>query len=528
MDTELWESKIRLLGRITQSEHEFLLETLRSSPSELQCVHDDEKWHLLSHYTQVLSEGMPVDEINYLKQRKALSLPCPHIRDELFANFLRYVYPSTPFLDIDNFYLRNLDGDNLESGKRSLLLTQAVLYAGSQFTDLSTLKELGFDSRRKACQHFHGNVKMIRCLGIDKDVYSNISACLLMNGSQSDAGEEINPRYWIDQAVSLAFRIGLHRRNPKYQTDSSRARLQTRLWWSCYTKDRLSSFPNLERSRIMDTEYSITALRRQDFEKAILHPKITIFAEDFVREYNALVLSSVQLVRLCILIGRVVETLQIAEPLHKDLRDYVSSGSNTKTEPTPVFRPVLNHRQQHLSVEDRAQLAGLRISRTGGRLQLIQSSFSRIVCGVSMCVGCHWPGDGNPSITNVDCQQEKSIGKILGSTRARSMASLSRLLGEVLRKDLVSYLPTEAAGFLNAAIRLHHPRDSIASGHSTKGNPGIRVFIEAERILRARSWTLAKECVEDWVETPAGDLAQARSEGNELNDGFTEQSISPS
>ncbi|RVX68254.1 hypothetical protein B0A52_07257 [Exophiala mesophila] len=278
----------------------------------------------------------------------------------------------------------------------------------------------------------------------------------------------------------------------------------------------------------MDTEYSITALRRQDFEKVIFHPKITIFAEDFVHEYSALVSSSVQLVRLCVLIGRVVETLQLAEPLHEDLLDHVSWGSDSKTAPPAVSRSVLKHRQQHLSVEDRSQLAIVRIPRTGGRLQLIQASFSRIVYGVSICVGCPWPGDGHAGITNVDCQQEKSTGEILGNTRARYMASMSRLLGELVRKDLVPYLPIEAAGFLNAAIRLHHPRGSKLSGHSTKCHPGIRVFIEAERILRARSWTQAEECVEDWIETSAGDLPQARSEGDELNYGFTKQSVSPS
>ena len=154
------ESTIRLLGRMTDSEHDFLLSTLQDSHSELQCVHDDGKWHLLSHYTHVLGEQMPVNDLEYLIQKKALSLPCSHIRDELFANFLRYVYPLTPFLDIDDFYTRNLDGESMRPGDGSLLLTQAILYAGSQFTDLSTFQELGFDSRREACQHFRENVRV--------------------------------------------------------------------------------------------------------------------------------------------------------------------------------------------------------------------------------------------------------------------------------------------------------------------------------------------------------------------------------
>ncbi|KAI1620065.1 hypothetical protein EDD37DRAFT_613324 [Exophiala viscosa] len=536
MDRGPLESTIRLLGRMTDSEHDFLLSTLQDSHPEVHCVHDDGKWHLLSHYTHVLGEQMLVNDLDYLIRRKALSLPCSHIRDELFANFLRYVYPLTPFLDIDDFYTRNMDGESMRPVDGSLLLTQAILYAGSQFTDLSTFQELGFDTRREACQHFRENVRVenpdpiIQCLGIDTNAFSNISACLVMSDWPYDTGEEeTNHRYWIDQAVSLAFRMGLHKRNPDCRSESSRDKLQRRLWWSCYTKDRLSSFPHLERSRIMDTEYDIPPLKSQDFAEAIYHPKIRIVAEDFVDEYNALVQGSVQLARLCIVLGRVVETFPItASLLRKGRRGRVSRTSNSKKGVSPVSGAEVIQCKRALTVEDEKELKTLIcIPCTSGRLQLIQSSFSRIICGVCLCVACNWPNDSNANITNHDYQQEKSVKKTPGRARAQSIVSLSRLLGELFRKDLLLYLPPQAAGFLNTAVRLHHPQGTTSSRHSIKAMQGLKTLIQAVKILGARYQRQLEGCDDALVGTVATGLTRARSEEHQSMHGFPEQTISP-
>ena len=344
-----------------------------------------------------------------------------------------------------------------------------------------------------------------------------------------DAGEEeTNHRYWIDQAVSLAFRIGLHKRNPDCRTESSRDKLQRQLWWSCYTKDRLSSFPHLERSRIMDTEYDIPPLKSQDFAEAIYHPKIRIVAEDFVDEYSALVQGSVQLARLCIVLGRVVETFPItASLLRKGRRGRVSRRSNSKKE----VPPEVSHCKLALSVEDEKELKTLIcIPCTDGRLQLIQSSFSRIICGVCLCVACNWPNDSNANSTNHDCQQEKSVKKTPGRARAQSIVSLSRLLGELFRKDLLLYLPLETAGFLNTAIRLHHPQGSRSSQHSIKAMQGLKTLMQAGKILGARSQRQLEACDDDLVgtvATVATGLTRARYEENESIHGFSEQTISP-
>lgn len=93
-----------------------------------------------------------------LVAREALRVPEAALRDELLLAFVLYVHPYWPVLDLQNL----LDAVYLQpdSGQCSLLLFQAVMFAGSAFVDMRLLQKMGFASRRSARKALFDKVKV--------------------------------------------------------------------------------------------------------------------------------------------------------------------------------------------------------------------------------------------------------------------------------------------------------------------------------------------------------------------------------
>jgi hypothetical protein len=92
------------------------------------------------------------DELRYLKRKGALQIPQYRLRYEIFRSFLKFVYPYLPVIDVLEF-LQAI----YENGNRSvsLLLFQAVMFAGSAFVDIEYLISAGYSSRRAARKAFY-------------------------------------------------------------------------------------------------------------------------------------------------------------------------------------------------------------------------------------------------------------------------------------------------------------------------------------------------------------------------------------
>jgi hypothetical protein len=96
-------------------------------------------------------------DIHYLHQKGALSVPEPELRDALIEAYLLYVYPCYPVLDLEA-----LD-EALQGGSGhsfSLLVFQAVLFAGSCWVDIKLLRKLRFLTRLEARRAFYQKVRV--------------------------------------------------------------------------------------------------------------------------------------------------------------------------------------------------------------------------------------------------------------------------------------------------------------------------------------------------------------------------------
>lgn len=100
----------------------------------------------------------PLD-IDYLFVQGALSLPDAPLQNALLQSFFEFVHPYMPFENVHKL-LKVLEDKTGKSGKISLLLFQAFMFAGTAFVDIKLLKTAGYSNRRAARKAFFQRVKV--------------------------------------------------------------------------------------------------------------------------------------------------------------------------------------------------------------------------------------------------------------------------------------------------------------------------------------------------------------------------------
>lgn len=114
---------------------------------------------LLPAYIKPLPPRMTADDIQYLWKKGALSIPDTIFRNALLQAYIEYVHPYMPLIELHDF-LRMIEKNDGENGKISLVLFQAVMFAGTAFVDMSLLKSAGFTTRKAARKAFYQKARV--------------------------------------------------------------------------------------------------------------------------------------------------------------------------------------------------------------------------------------------------------------------------------------------------------------------------------------------------------------------------------
>ena len=104
---------------------------------------------ILPNYIKPLPPRITTDDIEYLDKKGALSIPKKPLRNALLRAYVEYVHGYMPLLDLHDLLDAVARDDG--AGKRiSLLLFQAVMFAGTAFVDMEQLRNAGFATRKDA------------------------------------------------------------------------------------------------------------------------------------------------------------------------------------------------------------------------------------------------------------------------------------------------------------------------------------------------------------------------------------------
>ncbi|KAI9778330.1 MAG: hypothetical protein M1839_008117 [Geoglossum umbratile] len=266
--------------------------------------------HVLPAFIKPLPARIVPDDVEYLAKKGALTIPEVGLRNELLRTYLEYVHPYMPLLEVHDF-LSIIERGSGATGKLSLLLFQAVMFAGTAFVGMSHLENAGYKTRKAARKVFFQKTRLLYDFDYEHDRIALVQALLLMTYWYETPDDQKDTWHWMGVAISLSHTIGLHRNPGKSKMDHKRQRLWKRIWWSCFMRDRLVALGMRRPTRIKSEDYDVPMLTLDDFEISSLNPNITCIAQDCllardpVRQ-RELAIMCIEKAKLCVCISHVL------------------------------------------------------------------------------------------------------------------------------------------------------------------------------------------------------------------------------
>ncbi|KAJ5939500.1 C6 transcription factor [Penicillium verhagenii] len=223
--------------------------------------------NLLPDYIKPPSSHLQIEDLNFLIRKGAFDVPQAELGQEILKSYIRHVHPHMPFLDLDLFSNAIFNGninsiaastafqDGIEDDGQeaiSLLLFQAVMFAGAFFVDLKYLYAAGFLSRRSALETLFQRARALHDFDCEEDDLAIMQSLLLMTYWYENPDRNKDGRHWINVCVSLAYKVGLY---PDASDETAEGRFKNLLWWSMFTRDRLIALPLQEAPLIKNEVY---------------------------------------------------------------------------------------------------------------------------------------------------------------------------------------------------------------------------------------------------------------------------------
>ena len=423
--------------------------------------------HSLPLYIKPLPSRLTSDDIQYLEKKGALSIPAVPLRDELLRCYAEFVHPFMPLLNLHELVGAIDRNDGVQSA--SLLLFQAIMFAGVATADMRFLKAAGYTTRREARREFFAKARLLYDFDIEVDRIPLIQSLLLLTYWYETPDDQKDSHHWMGIAVSLSHTIGLHR-DPQKATsmDLPRRRLWKRIWWSTYMRDRLVALGMRRPTRIKNEDFDVPMLTVDDFEVEILPegpscmPQRSTILRDAEKQ-RQLAIMCIEKAKLCICVSHV---LSVQYSVLFNNHGVLSAEGNTRTTMMLVAKkldPELNELQacdkalrewkENMAVE--AQYVEPRWSDVdNGKEDLILNRSLLHMIYYATLSALHrpqvLPSAAMPQRSTHSEQLDVSRKAVrLAATKITSIAnSLDNL-------DLVKYLPTTGITVLLPAIIIH-------------------------------------------------------------------------
>ncbi|XPS74793.1 hypothetical protein M3J09_006907 [Ascochyta lentis] len=264
----------------------------------------------LPRFIKPLPAKIGPEEISYLEKKGALTIPKGTLRSEMLRAYVEFVHPYMPLLDLHDF-LTVIDRADGSKGKVSLILFQAVMFAGSAFVDMSHLRSAGYATRKEARKDFFQKTRILYDFDYESDRVSLVQALLLLTYYYETPDDQKDTWHWMGVATSVAHTIGLHRNPDNTNLDTKRVKLWKRIWWSTYMRDRLIALGMRRPTRIKSEDFDVPMLTLDDFEIAPIPDSVTCIPADCrvardVDVQRQLAIMCIEKARLCLCISHVL------------------------------------------------------------------------------------------------------------------------------------------------------------------------------------------------------------------------------
>ncbi|RVX73964.1 hypothetical protein B0A52_02854 [Exophiala mesophila] len=293
------------------------------------------------------------DDLDFLALRGALSVPDQVLRDQLIRSFVLHVYPHLPVIDLQEF-LQCVDGSDPDA-QMSLLLLQAVMFAGTAYIDIQYLQQAGFSDRRTARAMFYSKIKLLYDFDWEADRITLIQAILLHAYWYVSENDPKDPWHWLGVAISLGISIGLPQKEAYSSKDPKTRRLWRRLYWAIFVRDRIMAIATRKAMRFKEEDLTLSPLTLNDFDHLPITTNIRVLHDcQILNDARTRVLLSdlfIVSVSLMSLIGKIISNLYILQAHGSSTTEVIMSYAPKKSHINPK---VVLKLQEELNQWERA------------------------------------------------------------------------------------------------------------------------------------------------------------------------------
>ncbi|PKS11265.1 hypothetical protein jhhlp_003027 [Lomentospora prolificans] len=219
-------------------------------------------------FVRPIPPRIDVTDTHYLQTKGAFTLPSVDFQNSLLKAFVEFVYPYVPVIDLVDFLkiVYHRDGSQ---GQTSLVLYQAVMFAGSGFVSMDVLRRNGYSTRKEARRALLQRARLLYDFDMESNRFILIQALLLMTYWYEGPDDQKDAWHWLGIAISLARCLGIHR-DPGTKVNPSTRKLWKRIWWSALMRDRLLTLGLRRPTRISEQDFDLPMLEEDDFEIGVI------------------------------------------------------------------------------------------------------------------------------------------------------------------------------------------------------------------------------------------------------------------
>ncbi|KIW06587.1 uncharacterized protein PV09_02303 [Verruconis gallopava] len=440
----------------------------------------------LPFFIKPLPPRIGADEIEYLDKKGALSVPSQGLRNELLKAYIEFVHPYMPLLDLYDFVMI-IESGNASLGQISLILYQAVMFAGSAFVDMSHLHNAGYVSRKEARKDFFQKTRLLYDFDYESDRVSLVQALLLLTYYYETPDDQKDTWHWMGVATSVAHTIGLHRNAERSNMSPKKTKLWKRIWWSTYMRDRLIALGMRRPTRIKTEDYDVPMLTLEDFDIRAIPESVTCVPADClvardVSKQRTLAIMCIQKAKLCLCISHVLSkqycVLNNNQGMVNDRTTMMLLPK--KLDPETCEVQVCDDELEEW-VQNLPEEAKYRDALTGDNSIDLNRSLLHMVFFTTLSA-LHRP-QVLPSAPAAAPTTPSAIELLERSRRnvRRAATEITSLAQTLDQADLVKYLPTTGVTVLLPAIIIHLL--DIKSPEETTRRASLRGFCQCMQVM---------------------------------------------
>ncbi|KAL2823619.1 hypothetical protein BDW59DRAFT_163197 [Aspergillus cavernicola] len=416
------------------------------------------------------------DDIKYLDDQACLQVPRRHLMDEMIDQYFRHIHPILPLFNEGEFWAMYHPLKYASMGpcnrSMSLFVLQAMLFASCSFVPVKKLQRLGFDSARHCRKSLYHRAKLLYWVGIDCDQVSMAQGALLLSlWCPGDNNQQINT-WWLSSAIQHARTAQAHCYERQQHLPHATQLELKRLWSTCIIRDRVMGLAL--RQPILITpdglDFETYKLTMNDLKAEGEGP--SVYETELKR---VLLLITVSLSDLCTVLTNIlvlVSRQHSSAPLLSEQRlNPFGEVKGLRESLRGWYRDLTYH------------LSLVQMDHHSNGSVIMFSTLLRMYFHSALIMVANYEIQLEIELRQSQCQIEVNINRNKQVVQESTM-SITELLRDLIRLDLVKYLPTSAVTCTAQPLVLYLLDQTLAHGVTTAFQGKLAVVLEAMKVYQ--------------------------------------------